>query len=597
MQSVIGFRLSVLFCVLFSFARAEETPYLEKTVQLKSGTFTYEELFRQLSDQTGVVFSYTGFDDQRKITVKAAKQPLRVALNTLFNEGDCSYKMKGKYVIVTCKAKPKPKTENPVADNSNVILNGYIYSADDSSQVAETSVYLRQNKQSAVTNEYGYFNMSFPKTADVLSISVAKENYRDTTVVILSKQRTTIVIFLEPESAPLSIAVNDSLVVNLNVDTLPAIESAPVNDTSGLFAGFWKRFNIERPNMRNISDTLFTDFAFSFVPPLSTNHLLAVNTVNKYSLNLLVGYSRGIDVLEIGGLVNVDAGNVKSVQIAGITNLVSGKVTGVQIGGIANLVADTVEAVQVAGITNINDAHFEGVQVGGIFNRSRTVYGTQIAGIANSADTVLGGQIAGIVNTAYNVNGFQLSGIANRAVHVNGSQLGFINVATSITGVPVGFLSYVHTGYHKIEVASDENFIGTLSFRTGVDRFHNIFLAGLQVTEHPNLWTYGYGVGTAQRFGASKWYFDWDITAQHLHPSGHDYRYNLLAKTFIGLEYRFGNHFAIAAGPTFNWYNTESWTTTDPVWESIRQHTVLDEDTGNFSNKLWVGGKVALRFL
>jgi hypothetical protein len=592
MQSIVKFGLLIFLSLAFSFSFAQEKPYLEKTVILKTGTFTFSELFRLLSDQTGVVFSYTGFDDQKKVSVKASKQPLRIVLNNIFNESGCSYKMKGKYVIITCKTPPKNKPENaPTASSSNVVLNGYIYNAEDSTQISESSVYLKQSKQSAVTNEYGYFNMSFPKTSDVLSISVAKENFEDTTVVILSKERTTIVIYLQPKSAPIEIVVNDSISIVSKDST-----AAEATDTLDLFDRFWARFERDRANLRNISDTLFTDFAVSFVPPLSTNHLLAVNTVNKYSLNILVGTSRGIDVAEVGGLVNIDYGNVKSFQVAGITNLVSGKVTGVQIGGIANLVADTVSGVQVGGISNINAELMEGVQVAGIFNRSKNTYGTQVAGIANSSDTVVGGQIAGISNLAHTVNGFQLSGIVNRAVNINGSQLGLINLSTSITGVPVGLFSYVRTGYHKLEIAGDENLIGTLSFRTGVDKFHNIFLAGLQVSENPKLWTYGYGVGTAAKFGNSRWYFNADFTAQHLHLSGHDYQYNMLAKGFLGFEYRFTPHFGIAFGPTLNWYNTENWSGSDLVWNSIQQHTILDDVGANFTNKLWIGGKVALRF-
>ncbi len=596
MQLVMKFGLFLVLSFTVTVSFAQETPYLEKIVSLKNGTFTYAELFRQFSDQTGVVFSYTNFDDQKKVTTKAVKQPLRIALNAIFNNSGCTYKVKGKYLIISCKTPPKNKPEStPTASttNSNVVLNGYIYDAEDSTQVGETSVYLRQNKQSAVTNEYGYFNMSFPKTSDVLSISVAKENYEDTTVVILSKQQTTIVIYLQPKSEPVAIVVNDSLTVELSVDT---VSMARTEDSLDIFDRFWKRFEKDRVNLRNISDTLFTDFAFSFVPPLSTNHLLAVNTVNKYSFNLLVGTSRGIDVLEIGGLVNIDVGNVKSVQIAGITNLVSGKVSGVQVGGIANLVADTVTGVQVGGISNINGELMEGVQVAGIFNRSKNVYGTQVAGIANYTDTVIGGQIAGISNVAHTVNGFQLSGIVNKAVNVNGSQLGLINLSTSITGVPVGLFSYVKTGYHKLEVAGDENFIGTLSFRSGVDKFHNIFFAGVQVSDHPNLWTYGYGVGTAARFGNSRWYFNADFTAQHLHLSGHDYQYNMLTKGFVGFECRFTPKIGLAFGPTLNWYNTENTIGSDLVWNSIQQHTILDDVGANFTNKLWVGGKVALRF-
>ncbi len=628
MYTMIRF-LSVFFlcCVAVSYSSAQ-TPYLEKGVTIRSGNYSYEELFKQISNQTGVVFSYTAFDDKQRASVKFDKQPLRIVLNTLFDNGNCTWKLKGKYVIVNCKSVTKPKPDNSSANKSNVILNGYILNAEDSTEVVESSVYLRQNKQSALTDEYGYFNMSFPKTADVLSISVAKEDFKDTTVVIFSQQRNTLVIYLQPKSAPVSVMMNDSIRVTLSIDSIKQPLETQVKDTTPYVSPFWRRFGKHRANLRNISDTLFTNVAFSFVPPLSTNRLLSVNTVNRFSFNILVGSSKGINGFELGGLVNLDYGNVQYVQIAGLVNLVSGTSTGVQVAGlvntvgedvdgvqvaglvnldrgkvtrfqaagIANLVKDTVIAVQIGGIANLNHSYTKGVQIAGIYNQAKNVLGGQFAGIANVGDTIYGSQISGLANIGRVVNGFQLSGLFNRARKVNGSQLGFLNVADSISGIPIGFLSFVKTGYHKAEIACDENLLGTLSFRTGVDAFHNIFIGGMQIEGGRSLWTFGYGVGSALRLGR-KWYLNLDLTTQHLYLNNTDFAYNMLTKGFLGIEYRFGKNFSIAAGPTFNWYNAEiTDPEIDPIWSRIKQRTVHNSVNGSYSNRLWVGAKLALRF-
>jgi hypothetical protein len=614
-----------LCCIVFNLNA--QTPYLEKNVTIRSGMYSYEDLFKQISSQTGVVFSYTGFDDKQRVSAKFDKQPLRIVLNTLFDNGACGFKLKGKYVIITCKSAPKPKADNASASKSNVIVNGYILNAEDSTEVAESSVYLRQSKQSALTNEYGYFNLSLPKTADILSISVAKENFKDTTVVIFSQQRNTIVIYLQPKSTPVSILTNDSLRVTFSIDSVKPAETQ-VRDTIPNPSPFWKKFAESRANLRNISDTLFTNVSFSLVPPLSTNRLLSVNTVNKFSFNILAGSSKGIDVFELGGLFNFDYGNVRYVQIGGLANLVSGTSSGVQVGGlfnsvgkdvsgvqvagllnldrgkvkyvqvagIANVVKDTVTAIQVGGITNLNRSYTQGFQIAGIYNQSKNVFGGQFAGISNYGDTVSGVQIAGLVNTARAVNGFQLSGLLNRGGRVKGSQLGFLNVADTITGVPIGFLSFVKTGYHKVEIACDENLLTTLSFRTGVDVFHNILIAGVQIDKGPALWTFGYGLGSALRLG-KKWYLDLDLTMQHLYLNNTDFTYNTLTKGFLGIEYRFGKNFSIAAGPTLNWYSTETTgPDMDPIWSKISQRTLESSVEGAYSNRLWIGARLALRF-
>ena len=626
MHTIIRFLFTGILCSLALFSLNAQTPYTERPVTIRSGTYAYEELFKQISNQTGVVFSYTAFNDKLRISVKFDKQPLRVVLNTLFEQGTCSWKLKGKYIILNCKTTTKPRPEQVAANKSEAVVNGYILNAEDSSEVVESSVYLRQSKQSALTDEYGYFNLSFPKTADVLSISVAKENFRDTTVVIFSQKRNTLVIYLQPKSAPVSLLTDDSVRITLSIDSVKP-EETRVQDTTPFVSPFWKRFRQHRANLRNISDTLFTNVSFSLFPPLSTNRLLSVNTVNKFSFNLLVGASKGIDVFELGGLVNVDYGNVKYVQVGGLMNLVSGtssvvqlaglvnsvakdvhgvqvaglvnldggKVDYVQVAGIANVVKDTVTGVQVGGIANLNGSCTNGVQLAGIYNQGKKVSGIQVAGIANACDTLSGIQLSGLVNVGNVIDGFQLSGLLNKARYVTGSQLGFINVADSITGVPVGFLSFVKTGYHKVELAADENLLTTLSFRTGVDAFHNIFIGGVQIGKGPALWTLGYGVGSAIRLGR-KLYLDLDLTAQSLYVNNSDYTYNMLTKSFVGIEYRFGKNFSIAAGPTLNWYSSESIPGTDPAWSKISRPTLSHSIDGNYSNQLWIGAKLALRF-
>lgn len=625
MHTIIRFLSVAFLCCITAFHSGAQTPYLEKDVTIRSGTYAYEDLFRMISNQTGVVFSYTGFDDQQRVSARFDKQPLRIVLNTLFSNGSFSYKLKGKYVIVNAKPAPKPKSDNASANSSNLVLNGYILNAEDSTEIVESSVYIKQSKQSALTNEYGYFNLSFPKTTDVLSISVAKEDFKDTTVVIISKQQSTLVIYLQPKSAPVSVTV-DSMRVTLTTDSIKPSET-PVKDTLPPVNPFWKRLREQRANLRNISDTLFTKVSFSLFPPISTNRLLSVNTVNQFSFNLLVGSSKGIDIFELGGLVNFDYGNVKYVQIAGLTNLVSGtssgvqvaglintvgkdvngvqvagllnldggKVKHVQVAGIANLVKDTVTGVQIGGIANLNTSYTKGVQLAGIYNHSRNVFGGQIAGIANMGDTVHGVQLAGLVNKSSIISGFQLSGLINIAGKVKGSQLGFLNIADSISGIPIGFLSFVKKGYHKVELACDENFLATLSFRTGVDQFHNILIGGMQISGGRPLWTFGYGIGSALRLGR-KWYLDLDLTAQQLYLNNTGLTYNMLTKSFVGIEYRFGKNFSIAAGPTVNWYSSESNAATDPVWSRINQRTVSNSIESGFVNQLWIGGKLALRF-
>lgn len=646
-------QLAVL-CFLFGISGlyAQKTPYLERLVTVKAYNQPLAEIFRSLASQADVTFSYTNFNDQRKVTASHLQKPLRTVLNDLLKETNCSYKMKGRYVILQCSDKPKSESEP-------VHISGYVYNAKDSSRLENVSVYIRENRHSATTNKYGYFSFSFPRTAGTSRISIARENFRDTTITISSRNKIELNIFLVPRQIRpevyASIDPREPAVIPLEKDTVPV--ATPVGevqmkrripvDTSFhnlLISGFnfWEKLKQKNLSMRNIDDTLFQNVSVSLVPYVSTNRLLSINTVNRYSFNLLVGQSKGVDVFEFGTLVNIDNGNVRYGQIAGLVNVVSGDVTGgqvaglvnynagntvaFQVGGLVNVVKGNARYVQIGGLGNVVNNDFEGLQVGGIFNQTRRMSGIQLSGISgvndymngiqvsgivskakrkmngiqvgglvNVADTVNGWQIAGLVNKSRVTNGFQVAGLVNSTKHLKGAQIGFMNFSRTCTGVPVGFFSYVHKGYHKIELAVDENLYGTFSFRTGVDHFHNIFIGGLNLQQPDQSYTFGYGLGTAIKM-SPKWYFDLDVTGQHIQETRKQFYLNSHGKVFFGFEFRPLQKINIAFGPTYNVFVSQL------NQNNTLAFTYAPYDFFKYMNsdvrvQMWVGAKVCLRFL
>ena len=166
----------------------------------------------------------------------------------------------------------------------------------------------------------------------------------------------------------------------------------------------------------------------SFFPPYSTHGRLNAQVVNRYSINLLGGYSGGTDVFEFGGIYNMNKGNVKYFQGAGIFNLVGGQVRGFQMAGIFNYVQDTVVGFQGAGIANIAKKQFVGTQFGGLYCQANSIEGTQLAGIANI--------------TKHHVDGVQVAGIFNKANSISGMQIGLVNVVTEEnTGSSFGLIN------------------------------------------------------------------------------------------------------------------------------------------------------------
>lgn len=613
-----GLLIGLLF--LCSSLNAQKVPYLERTVTIHATNRNLADVFRLISDQTAVVFSYSqAFNDKQKTSLNCTKRPLRLVLNDLLKETGCTYKARDKFIILKCDATPLPPPS---------VITGYIYNAEDSSVVANASIYVKQTRHSAQSNDYGFFSLSYSNKLPSISVSFARENYYDSTLVIYNKQKQELVVYLYPryhqkDSVVETLVIpekKDSVIIVTKTDTV-------VVPQKRFFSDFWKPLKTFNTNLKNISDTLFSEVAVSFVPYISTNRLLSINTVNKVSFNILAGYSKGVRGYEIGGLLNIDNGDVRYGQMAGLANIVSGKsegaqlagilnfndqntqgaqvagivnvdkgdMKGVQIGGIGNANSGNIHGAQLAGIFNVNSKQAEGAHVAGICNAGPSVKGMQLAGIVNVADTLDGFQLAGITNAAGRMHGLQLSGVLNRAAHVDGVQLGLVNVADSSSGLSIGLFNYVKNGYHKLELSTDELLFANISFGTGTETLYTIFMAGVNYTR-PSIITYGYGLGTGFTI-KNKLGFSATLMAQQMqHSEDGLFRTNLLGRAYAGLEYKFRPKFSIGIGPTFNLYTPN---TTDNYNSDLLNDIPsyrLGESTAPNNLRMWIGGKISLKF-
>lgn len=441
-------RYFILFCLItgFYFAKAQKTPYIERLVSLTANKQTIEQVFKSISSQTSVVFSYSqSFNDKQQISLTCKNKPLRLVIAEILKSSNCSYKTKEKYIIITCDNKPAA----PVSK-----IKGYVYDANDSLIVPQASIYIKQDKHSAITNSFGFFELTFSNKFEKVAITVAKENYCDTSITIHNKPTQEIIIYLQPsdKSKHAVITINP---IKTEEKTETAIKDTTTKTDNEPPAISESRFNKFKTNFKNISDTLFSNLSISFLPFISTNRLLSGNTVNNYSFNILAGYSKGIEVAELGGLLNIDNGNVKYVQVGGLGNYVLGNFTGFQLSGLTNINHKKTQGVQIAGIINFNKSDVEGVQVGGITNFNLTnLKGTQIAGVYNHTKIVKGAQIAGICNLTKAIEGVQFSGICNLAQEMKGTQIaGICNLAQEIKGSQVAGICNLTQKANGLQIA------------------------------------------------------------------------------------------------------------------------------------------------
>ncbi len=359
------------------------------------------------------------------------------------------------------------------------------------------------------------------------------------------------------------------------------------------------------------------DFQVTFFPPIGTNGVDALKITNKFSLNIFAGAAKGLNGIELGGFVNYLAQDMKGAQCAGFVNVVLRDVKGVQGAGFVNYSGGNLDGAALAGFVNVNLGNTKGGQFSGFCNANLgTLNGGQFAGFVNynqknlkgmqaagyvnvNLGDVEGGQVAGFVNIAKgDVQGGQVGGFVNYAKKVKGLQLGVFNFADSVDGASIGFCSFVKKGLHQVEVSGDELFYTNLSFRTGTQKFYNIFSAGTSPQSKTLLWHLGYGIGTS--FGISeKLRSDISLSAHHVSKGLLYHATSELYKFYWGIEYKLAKKCFVAAGPTFNVYLGDALLPDyAKTYSRIAPYSLLNETNSNgFNFKAWVGGKIAFRFL
>ncbi len=621
----------LLFTLLFSnvLCAQSKTPLLEKTISIKLNNIKTDAALNLIGEKGGFTFSYNPLiiDINRTVNFNFSNKTIREILQQLFN-GKIEGKVKGNHIILSKSKIPAPQSKK----NEVFKVSGYIESSNGN-KIPWASIYNKSSMSSTVTDEYGFYSIELPKELVDLSLYISKKEYEDTLIMLTDNSIRFLNVTLQ----------------KVNADTTSA------NNTEQLFKdaeSTWHSFFMkpeDYANQENIKDTIYRKSQVSVIPFVGTNGRLSGNTINDYSLNIFGGYSLGNRKLELGGFFNVNKGDVGKCQIAGFVNAAGGNVKGFQAAGFVNAVNGNTENCQIAGFVNANggdvkgfqaagfvnavNGNFNGCQMAGFVNavngnagkcqmagfvnaNRRKFDGLQMAGFVNTnLDTATGVQIAGFVNyvhrkfTGTQVAGFvnvtigemkgSQIGTVNYADRITGAQVGFFNYTNSCTGIPVGFISFVKDGYHKIEISADELFYTNLAFRTGVNEFHNILTAGIRPSSNSLLWNFGYGVGSSIPLG-KKVNLDIDITGSQIVEDDNIDKMNLLTKGYIGADVKLTKKMSLAFGGTVNAQITDADYVLYPdIFTNMKPHVFYTSslDGERLNMKMWIGGKIGLRFL
>lgn len=372
------------------------------------------------------------------VTVRSVEERVDQLLKDLL-PADVRWKESGNHIIITGAKGRKQR----------FTTTGRVLDATTGAAVERAAMYEVRRNNAAVSDAQGAFLMEVTGELERTPILISRHGYHDT-VLYVPRNGAMGRITLRPK------------------DHLDRLEPRCDLDRCGVDDLGVARLLVPSIQMEQAASLVFTerrDWQLSLVPTIGTNGAISGSVINRASLNIIGGYARGLEGVEVGGAVNLLRNDMLGLQIAGMGNLVGGRTNGVQVAGGVNHSMGAVEGLQLAGLSNTVWDTLGGVQIaGGVNVVKRGMAGTQVSGMANvtlgdldgvqvsgGLNVALGAvnkaQVAGAMNYAGSVNGGQVSGGCNVALgEVGGGQVGAAaNYARSVTGGQVSFGANVAT--------------------------------------------------------------------------------------------------------------------------------------------------------
>jgi hypothetical protein len=476
--------INLLLCMSLR-ASAQISAQPQVTLQVKNTRLF--SVLQEIEKQSGLYFSYDGrlINRDSLVTLNLANQPLNTALQTLFGSR-FEYQQQGHYLVIT-PAMPRLALSNTdiTTDGGSVSVSGLVTDERSGERLMNASVYEKDQLAATLTDEHGYFKLKLrPGSSGSIAVTAGKRLYHDTTVHFLQ-----------------------SVMVNARAGMAAYLADKSRGnrvERIGLGAAFISsRQMIQSLNIPNFFAS--RPFQVSITPGLSTHGMFSPQVVNKVSLNLIGGYTAGVDGIEAGGLFNINKRDSKYLQLAGIFNLVGGNMTGLQIAGAHNFVLDTLKGVQLA-----------------LF--------------ANRAEG--------------SVSGLQLSAFNNDTRYLKGVQIGLINRVDTSKGVSIGLLNIIRNGFYRVNYSVNNLANANVALKTGTHKFYSMLLLSTNISTTQKFYAFGLGIG--HDFMLSDKFY---ISAEgNYHLANNTQFDNQWGQSKLLLNLQITPKISLVAGPTLNHY-------------------------------------------
>ncbi|KUG06331.1 hypothetical protein ASU33_02955 [Solirubrum puertoriconensis] len=624
-------------------AQVRSGSVLERKVTVTFNDAPLESVLRTLRRQYGVRISYsnTALNLKQPVTVSANNQPLRAVLSEVLRDKNIGYELVGDQVVLH-PAVPKSAATKPASAPAPATTTTTVSKAVLDRTPNEAAPRLEPSKTADKPGAAPAAKPATPAKAAPTKKEPAKATKSQSATSKASNtgggkvpakaapskkesatpaQAATAdkpsgqgsaasgVGGTDPEVAPATTTASTSTPVAATPPAAADTKPTTKQDSAAVTAAVPPETNENEAPAR---PTYREPAQISFLGPLGSNGLRSSQTVNNLSINVLGGYSAGVEGFEAAGLFNIDRDTVDGAQVAGLANIVGKHLDGVQGAGLMNVLGGGGRGWQAAGLLNVAARPIAGAQTAGLFNyvgptkklpvvadaapateaaptRKPTV---QAAGLFNVAlGEVRGGQAAGLLNVAGTVHGVQLAGL--------------LNVADSVDGVSIAPINFVRHGYHRFEVTNSEVWPVSASLKLGGSAAFYTFFTGAYAGfgNKPRRWAVGYGLGS-EVWARRRLSVALDAVAMHVNEEQRGWTRDLNLDSQLRLllgvaPFKKDGHLRIVFGPTVSVLVTQRYDTTEQqVYSNLAEGRKLWLDEGNSATRVlgWVGYTAGIRF-
>jgi hypothetical protein len=524
--------LPVVLLMMLCIGKTQAQGLLNKRISINFNHARLADALHQIGKQGDFYFAYNGrlLPQDSLVSLAVNNQTVSGVLATLFH-GKYEFKELNDHIIIDLNL-PNLALQNTDITNDNNIysISGLVVNERTGERLMNASVYVKQQLISVLTDEHGYFKLKFrADNPGQISLTASKLAYRDTSINFL-------------QSVSIS-SRSQTDAYNNTTNTRNRVERTAIGH---LFSSAKQRIQ-----SLNIPDFFAKrPFQVSLTPGLSSHGMFSPQVVNKFSLNLIGGYTAGVNGLEFGGLFNINKMDSKYLQLAGVFNLVGGTVTGVQAAGAHNRALDTVRGLQIAGF--INKAESE-------------------------------------------VEGMQLSALHNEAGKLKGLQIGLVNRVDTSQGASIGLINIIGNGFYKMSLSSNDIADTNLSLKTGTHDFYSSVYIGSNISPNNKLHYFGLGIGHDFML-SQQVYFSAEAAYQFVHTgSSFDDRWE---QGKLLLNVQLSKNISLMAGPTFNRYN-HSGTFHIPGFKNVTnapEYPNNDLSLDGHQIRKWIGWEAGIAF-